>query len=159
MIAGSDPNADPDHAGSGWRHWSGEVWKAAAPVTNSTKCARRRPLNFQSNIRDQEAAGSSPATPTMSSVHNATEHSYVKEQSKGCSFTISMELSAPMERLRLLHFSYPALPTRYSTATPWRLSSTTLSGYSSTSGISTSSCRMVGVSVFISINFRTAFKN
>ena len=84
----------------------------------------------------QEAAGSSPVTRTMSSVHNATEHSYVKEQSKGCSFSISMRPSAPMERLRLLHFLYPALPTRYSTATPWRLSSTTLSGYSSTSGIS-----------------------
>ena len=55
---------------------------------------------------------------TMSSVHNATEHSYVKEQSKGCSFAISMGLFAPVERLRLLHFFYPALPTRYSTATP-----------------------------------------
>ena len=35
----------------------------------------------------------------MSSVHNATEHSYVKEQSKDCSFAISMGQSAPVERL------------------------------------------------------------
>ena len=33
----------------------------------------------------------------MSSVHNATEHSYVKEQSKGCSFAISAGRSAPVE--------------------------------------------------------------
>ena len=63
-VSASDPNTDPDHAGSGRRHWSGEVWKATAPVTNSTKCARKRPLNFQSNIRDQEAPGSNPGTPT-----------------------------------------------------------------------------------------------
>ena len=31
------------------------------------------------NIRDQEAMGSSPVTPTSLNVHNATEHSYVKE--------------------------------------------------------------------------------
>ena len=60
----SDPNADPDHAGSGRRHWSGEVWKATTPVANSTKWGRKRPLNVQPNLRDQEAAGSSPATPT-----------------------------------------------------------------------------------------------
>ena len=46
-----------------------------------------------------EVAGSSPAAATMSSVHNATEHSYVKEQSKGCSFAISMGRPAPVERL------------------------------------------------------------
>ncbi len=39
-------------------------------------------------VRDHEAVGSNPATRTTSSVHNATEHSYVKEQSKGCSFAI-----------------------------------------------------------------------
>ena len=54
-------------------------------------------------------AGSSPATGTMSSVHNATEHSYVKEQSKGCSFAISMGRSAPVERLsgRSVFFTRP----------------------------------------------------
>ena len=47
--------------------------------------------------------------PHMSSVHNATEHSYVKEQSKGCSFAISMGWSAPVERLsgRSLFFTRP----------------------------------------------------
>ena len=60
----SDPNADPDHTGSGRRHWSGEIWKATTPVVNSTKCARKCPLNFQSNLRDQEARGSNPRTPT-----------------------------------------------------------------------------------------------
>ena len=59
----TDPNADPDHAGSGWRHWSGDVWKVATPGTSSTKRLRKRPMNFQPNLRDQEAAGSSPATP------------------------------------------------------------------------------------------------
>lgn len=37
---------------------------------------------------------SSPVTRTMSSVHNATEHSYVKEQSKGCSFTMRLRFLA-----------------------------------------------------------------
>jgi len=56
-----------------------------------------------------EVAGSSPAAATMSSVHNATEHSYVKEQSKDCSFAISMGQSAPVERLsgRSLSFTRP----------------------------------------------------
>ena len=35
----SDPNADPDHTGSGRRQGRGTVWKAAAHVTNNTKCA------------------------------------------------------------------------------------------------------------------------
>ena len=64
MIAGLDPNADPDHAGSGRKQGRGEVWKATAPGTNSTKCSRKRHLNFQSNLRDQEARGSNPRTPT-----------------------------------------------------------------------------------------------
>ena len=51
-------------------------------------------------------AGSSPASRTMTSVHNATEQSYVKEQSKGCSFAISMGLSAPMERPHGRSFSF-----------------------------------------------------
>ena len=57
----------------------------------------------------QEAVSSSLATRTMSSVHNATEHSYVKEQSKDCSFAISMGQSAPVERLsgRSLFFIRP----------------------------------------------------
>ena len=67
----SDPNADPDHAGSGRRHWSREVWKATASVINSTKRARKRLLNFLPNLRDQEAAGSSPATPTIFLVKTA----------------------------------------------------------------------------------------
>ena len=47
----------------------------------------------------------------MSSVHNATEHSYVKEQSKGCSFAISLGRSAPVERLSgcSLSFTRPYL--------------------------------------------------
>ena len=39
--AGHDPNADPDHAGSGRKHWSEDVWIAASPGTNSTKCVRK----------------------------------------------------------------------------------------------------------------------
>ena len=65
VVHGFDPNADPDHVGSARSHWSGEVRKAPAPVTNSTRCTQKRPLNFQSNLRDQEAAGSSPATPAI----------------------------------------------------------------------------------------------
>ena len=113
--------------------------KPAAIVYNIPRTCRCDGIGRRSGLkihRWRQRTGSSPVTGTMSSVHNATEHSYVKEQSKGCSFTISMGRFAPTERLRLLHFFYPALPTRYSTATPWRLSNTTLSGYSSTSGIS-----------------------
>ena len=64
LQSGVDPNADPYHAGSGRKHRRGEVWKAFALGIYSTKCVRKCPLNFQSNLRDQEAAGSSPATPT-----------------------------------------------------------------------------------------------
>ena len=60
-----DPNAGPDHGGSGWRHWSREDWKAATPGANSTKRGQKRSLNVQMNFRDQEAAGSSPTTPTI----------------------------------------------------------------------------------------------
>ncbi len=60
-----DPNADPYHAGSGRRHWSGEDQKAPAPGTNSTKHSRKRPLNLWANLRDQEAVGSNPATRTI----------------------------------------------------------------------------------------------
>ena len=31
---GLDPNADPDHAGSGRRHWRGDAWKATTPIGN-----------------------------------------------------------------------------------------------------------------------------
>ena len=47
-----DPNRDPDHAGNGWRQWRGEVGKVTASGVNSTKCGRKRPLNFQQNLRD-----------------------------------------------------------------------------------------------------------
>ncbi len=57
----------------------------------------------------QEAAGSNPVTRTISSVHNATEHSYVKEQSKGRSFAISVGLSAPVERPHGRSFSFNRL--------------------------------------------------
>ena len=60
----SDPNRDPDHARSGRRHWSGEVQRPTSAGANSTKRARKRSLTFEPNLRDQEAAGSSPATPT-----------------------------------------------------------------------------------------------
>ena len=78
-------------------------------VRKSTKWRRKHPLGFPTGLRDHEAVGSNPATRTMSSVHNATEHSYVKEQSKGCSFAISMGQSAPVERLsgRSLSFTRP----------------------------------------------------
>ena len=59
-----DPNADPDHTGSGRRQGRGEVQKATAPGTNSTERPRKRRLNFLVNIRDQEAPGSNPGTPT-----------------------------------------------------------------------------------------------
>ena len=62
---GQDPNRDPDHAGSGWRHWSGKAGKATAPRINSIKRVRKRPLNFQPNLRVQEAPGSNPGTPTI----------------------------------------------------------------------------------------------
>ena len=64
VLSDPDPNADPDHAGSGRKRWRGEVWKASAPGTNSTKCVQKRLLDFQTNIRDQEAPGSNPGTPT-----------------------------------------------------------------------------------------------
>ena len=44
VISGADPNADPYHAESGRRHWSGDIRKATTPVVNSTKCARKRSL-------------------------------------------------------------------------------------------------------------------
>ena len=31
LVSLIDPDGDPDCAGSGWRHWRGEVWKATAP--------------------------------------------------------------------------------------------------------------------------------
>ena len=49
-------------------------------------------------VRDQEAVGSNPATSTSLNVHNATEHSYIKESS---------ERAAPF-------LVYPTFPTRYS---------------------------------------------
>ena len=45
----------------------------------------------------------------MSSVHNATEHSYVKEQSKGCSFAISVGQSTQWSSFRAIPFSLPGL--------------------------------------------------
>ena len=68
-----------------------------------TLALQRKPLIFIPDFKSYNY------TPTMSSVHNATEHSYVKEQSKGCSFTISMGRSAPVEQLpgRSLSFTRP----------------------------------------------------
>lgn len=45
-----DPNADPDHAGSGRRHWSRETRKVTFPGTNSTKRCQKRPPDFQPNL-------------------------------------------------------------------------------------------------------------
>ena len=60
----ADPNADPDHAGSGRRHWSGEVGKTIFAGVLSTKRVGKRRLKFEPNLRVQEAPGSNPGTPT-----------------------------------------------------------------------------------------------
>ena len=76
--------------------------RSPAPYRGVEQLVARRAHN-------PEVAGSSPVPATMSSVHNATEHSYVKEQSKGCSFAISTGRSAPVERLsgRSVFFTRP----------------------------------------------------
>ena len=63
-IGMGDPNGDPDCVGSGWGHRSGDVWKATALRTNSTKRVGKCLLKLEPNLRVQEAPGSNPGTPT-----------------------------------------------------------------------------------------------
>ena len=70
-------------------------------------------------------AGSSPASRTMSNVHNDNEHSVNRSNRK----------IAPV-------FVYPALRVMYSTATPCRVSIVTLDGKEATSGISSTPIKL-----------------
>jgi len=61
---GNDPQPDPQQEKSRWRQWSRQDMVATKSGEKTAERTRKRPLDFQRDIRDQEAVGSNPVTRT-----------------------------------------------------------------------------------------------
>ena len=61
-VFGFDPHADPHGETSGWKQWKQEGQRALISEQKVLKTSRNRYFYIFSTLRNQQVAGSSPAT-------------------------------------------------------------------------------------------------